>query len=313
MMNVLNVKKLKDIFDLKLEDIFKLEGFKEKSASNLYKNIHAAKNTTDYQLIAALNIEGIGQVTAGKILRDYTISELKEMKKVQLAFIPEIGTETSEKLYTALRKQAESLDELLVTLNVQNSKSADTPNELICFDFVISKLSKPVKFYKNLLKNYNYNRVKPVTIKSKLFLPDKLKVLVTTRDKESKCKIITEAHRIEAGICSPDEWVKSLPKITDKKIIESKTICFTGKMPKKRSFYEKIAQEKGFTPVDTVTKDLTLLVVDDINSVSSKIKKAQTSGVQIVSLDKWLEVANNNAPKNIKENETDQDLLPGFN
>ena len=60
MMNILGVKKLADIFKLAVDDILKLEGFKQKSALNLYNSIQRARNTTDYQLLAALNIQGIG-------------------------------------------------------------------------------------------------------------------------------------------------------------------------------------------------------------------------------------------------------------
>ena len=310
MMNVLKVEKLKDIFELKLDDIFKLEGFKEKSASNLYKNIQVARNTTDYQLIAALNIEGIGQVTAGKILRDYTISELKGMDKVQLAFIPEIGTETSEKLYNALREQADTLDELLSTLNIQESKLSNTPNELICLDFVTSKLSKPVKFYVNLLKKHNYNRIKPVQMGTDLLLPSRLKALVTTKDKESKGRVIIEARRIGSEIFSPDEWIDSLPEAGEENIIEEKTICFTGKMPEKRSYYENIASQNGHTPVDKVTKDLQTLVVADIGISSTKMLKAQKQGTNIVQLDQWLEKVSR--VEYAKEVESDEGLLPGF-
>ena len=309
-MNVLNVEKLKDIFDLKLENIFKLEGFKEKSASNLYRNIQVARNTTDYQLIAALNIEGIGQVTAGKILRDYTISELKEMDKIQLAFIPEIGTETSEKLYTALREQSETLDELLSILNIKKSKPFNTPNELICFDFVTNRLSKPVKFYINLLKRHNYNQIKPVQVGSELLLPPNLKALVTTKDKESKSRIIIKARIIGADVFTPEEWEKSLPEITSENIAEEKTICFTGKMPGKRSFYEKIASQNGYTSVDKVTKELQTLVVADTSTSSSKMQKAQKQGTNIVQLDQWLSDMNNIEGTN--KIDVEDGLLPGF-
>jgi NAD-dependent DNA ligase len=241
-------------------------------------------------------------------LRDYTICELKEMSRHQLSFIPEIGTETSEKLYTALKAQTETLDELFATLNVQNSKPNNTPKELICFDFVTSKLSKPMKFYMDLLKKHNYNRVKPVTLNSKLLLPQNLKALVTTKDKESKSRIIFETRTIGAGIFTPEEWVNSLPEITNENIVEGKTICFTGKMPKKRSYYEKIASQNKYTPVDKVNKGLNTLVVADLSSTSSKAQKAHKLGVSVVSLDEWLKerVLTKEAPQE------EEGLLPGF-
>ena len=74
----------------------------------------------------------------------------------------------------------------------------------------------------------------------------------------------------------------------DKNSYELPKICFTGKMPQPRAYYEEIAKERGFQAVSTVTSDLEILVAKDINSGSSKIKKAKKAGVKILSLDEWL-------------------------
>lgn len=71
---------------------------------------------------------------------------------------------------------------------------------------------------------------------------------------------------------------------TKEEIIGNKgTICFTGKSTYKRSEMEAKAIEKGFTPVDSVNKDLNILVVADINSTSSKTVKAKKLGIKIIS------------------------------
>ena len=68
------------------------------------------------------------------------------------------------------------------------------------------------------------------------------------------------------------------------------TICFTGKSTYKRSEMEAKAIEKGFSPVDSVNKDLTILVVADINSTSSKTVKAKKLGVKIISEQEFFEI-----------------------
>ena len=75
-------------------------------------------------------------------------------------------------------------------------------------------------------------------------------------------------------------------------------ICFTGKMPEKRSFYEKLASEHGYTPMDSVTAKLAVLVAADINDNSSKLKNARKLGVKIVSLDEFLASLENEPEKN---------------
>jgi NAD-dependent DNA ligase len=59
-------------------------------------------------------------------------------------------------------------------------------------------------------------------------------------------------------------------------------------MPEKRSYYEKLAAERGYRAVDSVTAALTLLVAADVNDSSSKLRNARKSGVKIVSLNEFL-------------------------
>ena len=68
-------------------------------------------------------------------------------------------------------------------------------------------------------------------------------------------------------------------------------ICFTGKMPEKRSFYEELARRAGYEPVDAVVKDLALLVAADVDGSGSKLAAARKHGVKIVALDEFLETA----------------------
>ena len=63
------------------------------------------------------------------------------------------------------------------------------------------------------------------------------------------------------------------------------TVCFTGKMPEKRSYYERLAAENNMVAVDSVTKELSLLVAADPEASGGKLDKARKFGVKIVSLD----------------------------
>ena len=71
-------------------------------------------------------------------------------------------------------------------------------------------------------------------------------------------------------------------------VVESKTVCFTGKMPEKRSFYERIASEKGYTPVDSVTSALSLLVAADPSVSGGKLNKARKLNIRVISLEDFL-------------------------
>lgn len=87
-----------------------------------------------------------------------------------------------------------------------------------------------------------------------------------------------------------DELLKILPIIGgDESMIPKGTICFTGKMPEVRSYYEGLAIGNGYEPTSRVTKDLGLLVCMDPDSNSGKAKKARQYGIKIMHLNDWLE------------------------
>ncbi len=193
---VLGVKSLRDIFNLTVSDILKLEGFQELSANNLYREIQTARNVPDWQLLASLNIRGIGPNLAKSILRNHTLSELEVMNSEQLANIDGIGPERAGAIETELRSRKEEIDSLISCVNLRQTKSE-------------AESGKP-------------------------------------------------------------------------------TICFTGKMPEKRSYYEKLALDNGFEPVDSVTASLSLLVSAEDDAGSSKAQKAAKLGVRTISLEEWL-------------------------
>lgn len=199
MMETLGVETLKDIFELSVADILKLEGFKDKSASNLHREIQSARTVDDFQVVAALNIRGIGANVAKSILEYHTLEELRKISDEELAEIDGVGPERAEALYRELRGQADFLDELLGVVEVAQTKGSE----------------------------------------------------VTT----------------------------------------APTVCFTGKMAEKRSFYANLAKERGFEPSDSVTSSLSLLVANDPAAGGGKLAKAAKLGVRIVALYDWLNSA----------------------
>ncbi len=231
MMQVLEVHSLKDIFNLTYDDILKLEGFKDKSAENLLNEIAAARTPTDYQILAALNIPGIGPNVAKMLLTEYTIDELRSLNEEQLAGVNGIGPERATAIRTTLAEQSEYLDELIACVKVKQTKGGA---------------------------------------------------------------------------------IQTAP-----------TVCFTGKMPEKRSYYEDLARERGYEPASSVTKELSLLVAADPSASGGKLKKAAGLGVKVVSLDEWLNedivpvdddktVVEEAITPEIKENDEPEQMTFGF-
>ena len=198
MRQVLGVKSLKDIFALKAEDLMRLEGFQALSANNLCKEIRNARKTSDYQLLASMNIKGIGPTIAKSILKTHTLQELFLLDRDSLAKLESIGPERAQALEMELHERKGEIEELLSCLEVSVTKSSGS----------------------------------------------------------------AAGTRL--------------------------TICFTGKMPEKRSYYENLASEYGYEAVDSVTGSLSLLVTAEESSTSSKAVKAAKAGVRVMSLDQFL-------------------------
>ena len=74
---------------------------------------------------------------------------------------------------------------------------------------------------------------------------------------------------------------------------DAPTVCFTGKMPEKRSYYENLARNAGMRPVDSVSSSLDILVTADLESGSSKIKNARKFGIKIITPDEFLKLTQN--------------------
>lgn len=85
-----------------------------------------------------------------------------------------------------------------------------------------------------------------------------------------------------------ENGVKIKDKIVGK--LTGKSICFTGSMVNKRPVLEKMAAEAGATVKNSVGKGLSLLVIADPNSSSSKAVSARRLGTQLVSEEEFMEM-----------------------
>jgi DNA ligase (NAD+) len=65
-------------------------------------------------------------------------------------------------------------------------------------------------------------------------------------------------------------------------------VCMTGKGPGKRNELIKIIEEMGYDFSNTVTKDLEILVCEDVNGKSSKLDNARKSGIKLMSYEEFF-------------------------
>ncbi|MBQ4107345.1 MAG: hypothetical protein IJC73_07185 [Lentisphaeria bacterium] len=66
------------------------------------------------------------------------------------------------------------------------------------------------------------------------------------------------------------------------------TVCFTGKMPDRRSRYAALAEKHGYEAVDSVSGSLDLLVAADPSEQSTKLNQARHLNIRILALEEFL-------------------------
>jgi len=92
-LHVLNlVKSPADLYDLKREDIFKLDGFKELSTKNLLHGIEQSKTVPFESVLFAIGIRYVGKTVAEKLARHFkNIDALAKARYEELLQAPEVG------------------------------------------------------------------------------------------------------------------------------------------------------------------------------------------------------------------------------
>ncbi len=93
------VKSPADLYDLTLNDLLKLEGFKEKSAGNVLKGIADSKKAPFENVLFALGIRYVGQTVAVKLARHFkNIDALAGASYEELLDAPEVGEKIAQSI-----------------------------------------------------------------------------------------------------------------------------------------------------------------------------------------------------------------------
>ena len=100
------VSNFADLFKLKKEDILQLDGFRDKSATNLIDSINAAKDTTLARFIYSLGIREVGEATAMNLALNFNnIAAFLVATEEDLLEINDIGPVASKFILEFLSKK----------------------------------------------------------------------------------------------------------------------------------------------------------------------------------------------------------------
>ncbi len=109
------VKKITDLYDLKIEDLDQLERMGKKLAAKLMKNMNNARNKELPRVLYALGIRQVGEHTA-KILADHfrTIGNIMSANEEALREVKEVGPEVASSIieFFSLEKNRKTIERL---------------------------------------------------------------------------------------------------------------------------------------------------------------------------------------------------------
>ncbi|NLY66403.1 MAG: NAD-dependent DNA ligase LigA [Tissierellia bacterium] len=95
----LNLKDIPQIYELRFEDLMKLEGFKEKRSQNLIDAIERSKNCSLDAFIYALGIPNVGKKTSEDLANHFkSLDRIKNASYEELITIPDIGPKIAESI-----------------------------------------------------------------------------------------------------------------------------------------------------------------------------------------------------------------------
>jgi DNA ligase (NAD+) len=89
-----------DLYSLKREDILRLEGFKDKSVTNLLSGIEKSKETPFESVLFAVGIRYVGKTVAEKLAKHFkTIDEIANASVEKLLAAPEVGEKIAQSVF----------------------------------------------------------------------------------------------------------------------------------------------------------------------------------------------------------------------
>ena len=131
------IRQTADIFTLienHGDEIRNMDGFGEKSVSNLSKSIDKAKDVDLYRVIYAIGIPDVGEVTAKILAREFkSISALRATTVERLIQIDGIGDVMANEIVSFFgdSHSSDALDNLLKHINIKNPENIVVENNLL--------------------------------------------------------------------------------------------------------------------------------------------------------------------------------------
>ncbi len=166
------VRTVADLYDLKYEDIIKLERFADKSARNLLESIERSKQVPFDRVLYALGIRYVGETVAKVLARHFrSMDNLRKATYDQLIAIDEIGDKIARSVIEYFRDphNIEIIDRLKKAGVQMELVSEEKPQVLKGMTFVVTgNFGTPQrrKFIEELVEKYGGKKASSVSSKT---------------------------------------------------------------------------------------------------------------------------------------------------
>ncbi len=137
----LNITRVDQIYDIKKEDLLKLEGFKDKKAQNIIDAIEGSKRPKLSAFIYALGIPNVGEKTAGDLARKFkSFDKLRHADFDSLIQVEDIGDITADAIISFFNADhiKDGLDKLFSKGIKFEEESSDQSSNLTGLTIVVT-------------------------------------------------------------------------------------------------------------------------------------------------------------------------------
>lgn len=151
MVATLGVSDLVDVFNLTKEDILAMDGFGETSTQNLFNEIQKVKQNgvEEWQILASLNLPGIGRTLSQKLLEQKSLEELRSISVPEFITFNDIGFERASVIVEGLFANSYYIDRLLETLPIKERQVVSSDMITVC---MTGKFDRKKSEYKKLFE-----------------------------------------------------------------------------------------------------------------------------------------------------------------
>lgn len=131
----LDIKSISSLYNLKSEELLKLDKFKEKKVKNLLDAVEKSKNCELYRFVYALGVPNVGVKTAKDLVNTFkSLDGLKNARFEELVLVPEVGDIVAKCVMEFFKEEKviNTIDELLllgVKPNYEEKQTIASPFE----------------------------------------------------------------------------------------------------------------------------------------------------------------------------------------